>query len=438
MRILIENNASEIIADNLTSFMSQNSLHTPSNMLNEYPTVQWISGFPEDVRINSSTGRKEVETEFTATGLGSMNGIYLGRFSGDYLSYKVEELVSVSPMIYQDLMTTDNKLWVDVPVRIFNSFGHFVRGVPATYDDYLYTLEDLGYATSYTPTGFRVTVKVMSDESILKGLGTVNFKINHVLKTDYSDISVSPARSTWKLRGNFTDGTNPLSTNSPYFSRELNVGMPVTIELPDTTGTLVERMAQILEIRGTGLKDSSVVLLVRDYEQENGSGGTVEEPLDDIINGASKWADVHTLNDYFDVSSQNHSANITYIHASMRVGLFRAGYIESFPNPQLGMSKTYKDYSRKTETLDGGHHAVNRNIAKIFSGKLILDRDRVRRFLTFAEYQRAKPFPVQIISEMSEETPSIFYGFFSSTPSESMSYRTGVLRDIDFSIQQVF
>jgi hypothetical protein len=122
----------------------------------------------------------------------------------------------------------------------------------------------------------------------------------------------------------------------------------------------------------------------------------------------------------------------------MRVGLFRAGYIENFPNPQMGMSKTYKDYSRKTETLDGGHHAVNRNIAKIFSGKLILDRDRVRRFMTFAEHQRAKPFPVQIISEMSEETPSIFYGFFSSTPSENMSYRTGVIRDIDFSIQQVF
>jgi len=439
MRILIENNVTEIVSGNLTSFLTTEALHKAENMLNEYPTVQWISGFPDDVRFNTQTGRKEVECYFTATGLGSMNGIYLGNFSGDQLTYKVEELTNVQTMSYQDLTTSSGDLWVDVPVRIFNSFGHFVRGVPASYDDYLYTLEDLGYSTHYAQSGFRITVKIMSDEDVLKGLGNVEFKVNQVMKVDYTDNSVTPNRGIWKFKGNFTDGTNIISKTSPYFSRELTVGMPVTVNMPSVGGAVaLDRIAQVLEIRGNGEKESSVVLLIRDYDNEDGSGGSVEPSIDSMINGASKWVDVHTLGDYFDVSSLNHSLGVNYIHSSLRVGLFRAGYIEQFPNPQVGMTKTYKDYSKKTETLDGGHHAVNRNIAKIFNGKLILDRDRVRRFLTFAEHQRAKPFPVQIISDMVEETPSVFYGFFSSTPSENLSYRTGVLRDVDFSIQQVF
>ena len=122
----------------------------------------------------------------------------------------------------------------------------------------------------------------------------------------------------------------------------------------------------------------------------------------------------------------------------MRMGLFRAGYIENFPNPQVGLSRSYKDFSIRKSLVNGGHQYSNRNIAKIYSGNLVLDRDRVRRFLTFAEIQRAKPFPVEVISDMESETPTVFYGFFNNSPSESLNQRTGVIRDVNFSIQQVF
>jgi hypothetical protein len=129
---------------------------------------------------------------------------------------------------------------------------------------------------------------------------------------------------------------------------------------------------------------------------------------------------------------------IDYAFTSMRIGLFRAGYVEHFPNPQTGLSRTYKDFSIRKSLVNGGHQYSNRNIAKVYSGRLVLDRDRVRRFITFSEIQRAKPFPVEIISGMEEETPTVFYGFFTNSPSENLSQRTGLIRDVDFSIQQVF
>ena len=175
-------------------------------------------------------------------------------------------------------------------------------------------------------------------------------------------------------------------------------------------------------------------MLIRSYESDG-----VEQKIEDMLdNEGINFAPQTVLNTTVYESPYFKSCNIQYLFTSMRMGLFRAGYIENFPNPQVGLSRSYKDFSVRKSLVNGGHQYSNRNIARIYSGNLVLDRARVRRFLTFAELQRAKPFPVEVISEMGEETPTVFYGFFNNSPSESINQRTGVIRDVNFSIQQVF
>ena len=436
MRILIENKIQTISATNLTSHLESGALHIGENMLNEYPTVQWISGFPDSITYNATTQREEASVTFHSEGIGSMNGIYMGNFNGDYLEYEIEELTNTVNKTYVKLLDSNGSSYIKVPIRIYNSFGHFVRGIPSSYDDYMYTLKNLGLTQTYTSKGFRLNVTIKSEINNLTGFGDVYFKMNKAARLSYIDQSTSPQRRIWKVKGNFIDQNGDIiPVGSEYYAQEIHVGMILKITVNNTSGVAENRVAQVLEIRGQGIKENSITMLIRDFESEDGSGGTVEELLENKINS---WGTFVNDDDYFDVTVPNTEIQIHYIFNSMRVGLLRAGYIEEFPNPQTGMTRNYKDYSRKTETLDGGHHAVNRNIAKIYNGRVIMDRDRVRRFLTFSEHQRAKPFPVEIISNMEEETPTVFYGYFASTPSENLSYRTGVLRDVDFSIQQVF
>ncbi len=422
MRILIENNIQSINADHLTSY-SSTPLHGAGNMLDDYPTVQWVAGFPEVIETDTTTGRLKISSSLTAEGVGSMNGIYLGNFNGDSLTYEISELDTTG--VFQSIGSA-----ADVPVMVYNSFGHFVRGIPSQYDDYLYTLEDLGFSRLYVYTGFQIGVTVSSSINNLTDLGQVNFKTETVSKLSYTD---TLGRRYWKLKGTFTNiSESNIPTSSNYFARDAEVGMVIQVEVSNSSGVGTLRYAQICEVRGNGSKSKSVCLLIRSFETVDSNGDPVEEDLEDWVNLTTTVPVEDT-----DINFSN-TIIIRYLFNSIRIGLMRAGYIEQFPNPQTGMTRTYKDYSKKTETLDGGHHAVNRNIAKVYNGRLIMDRDRVRRFLTFAEHQRVKPFPVEILSEMVEETPTVFYGFFSSTPNESLNYRTGIVRDLDFSIQQVF
>lgn len=452
MKILTENNIDDVVGNSLTSFMGSNEIHGPVNMLDDYPTVQWVGGFPKTIEYDSILKRQKITNELIITGYGSMNGIYLGNFNGDELTYKIYEwITSTSGPSYgswaclnQTDSTTGAYIPANVPVNIYKSFGHFVRGRPSSYDDYLSTLENLQMVKDYFSTNFKVEAQISSHINQLTNIdedgnviradwGHVFFHIESISKYSFDNSSQyadGDGRKYWKVKGTFQQETtnNILEIDDDHFHEELEVGMTLMLETENSDGTKVSRIAQILQIRGKGAKEKSVTMVIRSFESTG-----VEDDLESLLDPSKSI--VTFLNDFFDKSLR---FKVTYLFNSMRIGLLRAGYIEQFPNPQVGMTRSYRDYSKKTETLDGGHHAVNRNIAKIYNGKLILDRDRVRRFLSFSENQRAKPFPIEVLSSMEKETPTVFYGFFASTPTESFSFRTGEVRDIDFTIQQVF
>jgi hypothetical protein len=452
LKILIENNIDSVSSKSLTSFMGSSEIHGSNNMMDDYPTVQFVGGFTESIEVNTTTKRKKISNLLEINGYGSMNGIYVGNFSGDELSYYVYEWVSstigpsygtwncINPI---DPNNNSVHLPSNIPVNVYDSFGHFVRGRPTTYADYLNTLKNLEMTKEYLSTNFKIEATISSNVNLLTNIdedgnvirndwGHVNFKIDSISKYSFDNTSHyedQSLRKFWKVKGHFIteNAGNTIQINDDFFEKELEVGMTLMFETDNADGTTVSRLAQILQIRGSGSKEKSITLIMRSFETTG-----VEDDLETIIDPSGITA---VLNDFYD---QTTDIRITYIFNSMRIGLLRAGYIEEFPNPQTGMTRSYRDYSKKTETLDGGHHAVNRNIAKIYNGKIILDRDRVRRFLSFSESQRAKPFPVEVLSNMEKETPTVFYGFFASTPTESFSFRTGEMRDIDFQIQQVF
>lgn len=460
MKIMMDDSISEIYSDNLSSYLGDSSEHKPELVLNDYPTAQWISGFPDvdattgeqykEVLDTSGTptGRLRIQSTMNAYGSSSLNGIYLGNFNGDAIKYDVSEVVGFTPRVDSSgnpVLDSNNVQLSDpvyqsvgekeVPMRTFSSFGHFVRGVPRVYSDYLYTLEDLEFSAHYISTGFEIKTTIYSDIDRMIS-STTSFEIDKVTKIPHSDDGGN--RKFWKIMGAFKDNGVCLPYNSVNFSEDIHVGMTILLELDGdnklTDGSQAVRVAQVCEIVGNGANDCAISLLIRSYEESG-----VEEPFENLLNndGVSFVSSV-VLNTTVEEAHYAKSCKIKYLFTSMRMGLFRAGYIENFPNPQMGLSRTYKDFSIRKSLVNGGHQYSNRNMAKIYSGNLILDRDRVRRFLTFAEMQRAKPFPVEVLSNMQEETPTVFYGFFNTSPSESINQRTGVIRDINFSIQQVF
>ena len=461
MKFLIEDKIEEIEGDDLSRAQGGAiTQHSTSVMLNDYPTAQWISAMPNSCdevfdSFGNATGRRKVEIILRARGVNSMNGIYLGNFQGDGISYQVwkESSSSSATTVGNSVKTYESIGEADAPIRVFPSFGHFVRGRPDVYTDYLYTLKELGFSDEYLSTGFLVEIKIRSEVNTLITSGTVRFQIQSVVKLTHADSVTSAATDTrkyWKLRGNFIDSNgDPIRTDSPLFSESLHVGMIMRVKFSsdddkDANGNAIYRLVQISEILGVGTRDKAINLIIRSYESYDSTGTfNVEQALEDrwLLSSSNPLMSFYSSvvnNVQLEEANFSDTLDIDYAFTSMRIGLFRAGYVEHFPNPQTGLTRSYKDFSIRKSLVNGGHQYSNRNIASVYSGRLILDRDRVRRFLTFSEVQRAKPFPVEIISGLEEETPTVFYGFFTSSPSENLSQRTGLIRDIDFSIQQVF
>lgn len=447
MKILIEDGVSKLIASNLSEYDGDLSQHKPSLMRNDYPTAQWIAAMPDhpvellDDNGNPS-GKFEVSSTIIAEGYSAMNGIYLGNFIGDAIKYKVwEENTTTNVQEALTMLDNDGNILteVNVPIRVFHSFGHFVRGVPNAYQDYFYTLKELGFNKEYLYNKFKVEVTISSNMNLLVKNNEVSFHVQSIIRIN----ATHNGAQYYKIRGQFQDSNGVIiSFDSDLFDEPLHVGMIFMGNLDsdfelDSSGsqttTKAIRMCQITEIVGAGIKDNAISMLIRDYETSG-----KEEPIEDRIDGNVNFIQELINNRVVQLSDYDDRMDITYMFRSMRVGLLRAGYVEHFPNPQVGLTRAYRDYSIRKSLINGGHQYSNRNIAKIYSGQLILDRDRVRRFLTFVESQRAKPFPVEVLSDWEEETPTVFYGYFASTPSESLSQRTGVIRNIDFSIQQVF
>jgi hypothetical protein len=428
MKILSENTIESVSGRNLGFFLGESSHHKASNALNDIPSVQWVAGFPTDpdsvIIENANTGRTELYSYFYVNGTNAINSIYLGKFSSDAMRWSIQfnydEQTSspIDPALPYDNFSNE----VEIPIRVYNSMRDFVTGQFTYYTDYFKTLEELDFQinnvdTTYIYGNHLVKLKLISEIDILTNTSSadfVGFQINSsssFVNTDEDGID----RTYYLHNGNFigigNDGvSNTLKSNlsitAPKFTESLLVGSWLLV---NNSLTNSYDLLQIIAITGDG-SDTNDIVLVSNKQ----------------------------LSDFTQLADLTNSIKIDKLFKSTRIGLVRAGTYDLFPNAQVGMSKTYKDYSVRSELVNGGHQYINRNIAKSFSGTMILDRDQVSRLMRFAVEQRAKPFPADMITDMELESPKSIFCIFEQMPEERMSYRTGEVRDVSFTLKQIY
>jgi len=429
MRILTEDRIDFISGGYLSEYLSDPRRHGVDLMRNEHPSIQWIAGLPTFVEEDSATGERFLSYSFYTSGYPSFNGIYLGNFSADKISITISK---------NDNGTITKLGTAVVPTKVFKSFGHFVRGVQDINNDYLYSLKDLGFSDEYLTTGFTMDVNMTVNTSFLKK--NVSIKVNKATALSY--VHPDTSERYLKIKGNLiANGETISASDARSFGYQVNVGSYFVANEEQVNGTnfnpvfsngdRVYRPIQVVEIVGNGTKENALTFVMRERESVNS-----------MLSGDPEFINVgsepFTTYDKEIEITQDSYFLCTEAFRSMRLGILRAGYLEEFPNPQTGLTRAYKDNSVSQDLVNGAHNFSNRKIGRIYSGTLMLNRDKSRKLLAFVEEQRAKPFPVEILTGMEEETPSTFYGYLNNTPSERFSQRTGAIRDLDFSIQQVF
>ena len=132
----------------------------------------------------------------------------------------------------------------------------------------------------------------------------------------------------------------------------------------------------------------------------------------------------------------------TKLLQGLRLAILRAGISRELPNPQVGVTNNFKDYSVRKELPTGAYYYLNRDSAKEFSGRILSDPDNVDLLTDFGAEQLARPFPCLIISgnqgNMKKlRTRTALYGYFTSLPQATFSTKLNNLKEASFSIREV-
>jgi len=111
------------------------------------------------------------------------------------------------------------------------------------------------------------------------------------------------------------------------------------------------------------------------------------------------------------------------------VGIVRAGESKDFPNPQYGLSESLQDFSIKKELNNGARYYRKRDIARTFSGNIIVDRNPDFYKFMHDVAQTAGAIPLawlmyddNIVTTSDEENRWAIFGYLNDMPSGSHDY----------------
>lgn len=425
MRVMTIERQTYPIGRCLTSYLSEPK-HPISLTLNEFPKIQWISDLPK-LKSSSLIGTDEVEVTSTVRLLKpvyeSSNSLYIGSFSADSLDLAYSywdsggtQYTSGSASFDFD---TENQLSTYLKDSDDRNFIHK-----------LVLLEDLaniGTAAPHTesslPDQFEATFK--SSKSISpyakRSSSTLGFHVYSYEKAELQDDQATP-QDMYILSGNFkpTWGGDNLNIYGSIFSTKIMVGDVLHLMSKNSVG---DHLGIITKIEGDGTKDGSIKILIRDYE------------IDESQPSSESWSSSY--------AGDSGSASINFpcgsVLKGIRMGIFRMGYSEVYPNPQVGLRKSFKDYSVRKNLINGSYSFKNRNLSKVFSGEFVLTKDEAKQFLRFSQSVRAMPFPMEIITGVEDDDQaSTFYGYFVNPAEYSFADQTGSLRNISFTFQEIY
>ena len=174
----------------------------------------------------------------------------------------------------------------------------------------------------------------------------------------------------------------------------------------------------------------------------NGTGARDNSPLSQItvVKGdATTLGDVEVTPP---VGKLNKPMRFSSLRHGILVGIMRAGSSVQFPNPQVGVGNKFKDYSVRKDLKTGSYYFLNRESAKVFSGKITGNPDEINPLADFAQTQLAKPFAVLVMSGNSTTMQKLrlraaIYGYFTDLPSVTFSNKLNNLKDLSFNIKEV-
>jgi len=137
-----------------------------------------------------------------------------------------------------------------------------------------------------------------------------------------------------------------------------------------------------------------------------------------------------------------HPLEFTSLFHAVLTGILRAGVSQTFPNPQQGLSNSFKDYSVRKELATGSYYYLNRESAKQFSGSLVGSPEEIDKLIDFGQDQLAEPFAVLIVSGTGTEIKKLriraaVYGYFTALPTASFKNKLATLKSTSFNIKEV-
>jgi len=142
-----------------------------------------------------------------------------------------------------------------------------------------------------------------------------------------------------------------------------------------------------------------------------------------------------------ELSSAASDATVTAIKHPIKLGIARAGSVLNIENPQLGLSRTFTDYSVRRPLLNGGYSETQRNVCKGFNVSAMLSDSNAQSFEGFYRAFRSKPFPAIIAegfdSARNENTRMAGFYYLRSAPSMAYATHSGSYTQTEFQIHEV-
>ena len=257
--------------------------------------------------------------------------------------------------------------------------------------------------------------------------------------------------TTLVLEGNLTLAADLVLTDSANSIQRISTGSALsaaTVKLVLTTST---------DRKGSPVSGNAIY----QWDQSSGVAGRFEDSSGNAINlndfanvmigsictiGGTDYQVAKIIGDGtgvgdVELSSAASDATVSAIKHPIKLGIARAGSVLNIENPQLGLSRSFTDYSVRRPLLNGGYSETQRNVCKGFDVSAMLSDSNAQNFEGFYRAFRSKPFPAIIAegfdSARNENTRMAGFYYLRSAPSMAYATHSGSATQTEFQIHEV-
>lgn len=390
----------QILHDDLISSVSSSASHLSStyaiaNVQNDIPSLPYI--------CNSTS------CTITLTVSSGMQALFLSGLQADTATVQL-------------VTSTDDSGKIDINTTPYSSIAELATGSSQRISPewFSFTVATAAATISSPYAGGTIT-EYTQGPTTLELTGNLTLAADLVLTDSANSIqristgsALSAATVTLTLTTSTDRKDSPVSGNAIY---QWDQDSGVAGRFEDSSGAAVN-----LNDHANVMIGSIVTISGTDYQ------------VTKIIGDGTGAADV-------ELSSAASDATVSAIKHPIKLGIIRAGSVLYLENPQLGLSRTFTDYSIRRPLLNGGYSETQRNVCKGFDVSAMLSDTNAQSFEGFYRAFRSKPFPAIIAdgfdSGRNENTRMAGFYYLRSAPSMSYATHSGSYTQTEFQIHEV-